>query len=47
MTSSFVGQALKQGKSDPEDLFQVDSIVPGDKTSPPETETGCTLQWPA
>ncbi|MGO8869630.1 MAG: ABC transporter substrate-binding protein [Alphaproteobacteria bacterium] len=47
MTSSFVGQALKQGKSDPEDLFQVDSIVAGDKTSPPESETGCTLQWPA
>ncbi|HXQ67433.1 MAG TPA: ABC transporter substrate-binding protein [Alphaproteobacteria bacterium] len=47
MTSSFVGQALKEGKSDPEDLFQVDSIVAGDKTSPPESETGCTLQWPA
>jgi len=47
MTSAFVGQALKQGKSDPEDLFQVDAIVAGDKTSPPESETGCTLQWPA
>ena len=47
MTSAFVGQALKQGKDDPEDLFQVDSIVAGDKTSPPESETGCTLQWPA
>ncbi len=47
MTSAFVGQALKEGKSDPEDLFQVDSIVAGDKTSPPESETGCTLQWPA
>src|SRR5665213_3463941 len=47
MTTSFVGQALKQGKSDPEDLFQVDSLVAGDKTSPPETETGCTLKWPA
>jgi branched-chain amino acid transport system substrate-binding protein len=47
MTSAFVGQALKEGASDPEDLFQVDSVVAGDKTSPPETETGCTLQWPA
>ena len=46
MTSAFVGQAVSQGKSDPEDLFQVDSIVPGDKTSPPDNATGCTLQWP-
>ena len=47
MTSSFVGQALTKAAGDPEDLFQVDSIVPGDKTSPLESETGCTLQWPA
>ena len=47
MTSSFVGQAQSVGKDDPEDLFQVDTVVPGDKTSPPESETGCTLQWPA
>ena len=48
MTSSFVGQAVAKGKSgDPEDLFEVDSVVPGDQTSPPESETGCTLQWPA
>jgi branched-chain amino acid transport system substrate-binding protein len=47
MTSAFVGQALTKPAGDPEDLFQVDSIVPGDKTSPPENETGCTLQWPA
>jgi len=48
MTSSFVGRAVAKGKSgDPEDLFEVDSVVPGDQTSPPESETGCTLQWPA
>ena len=47
MTSSFVGQALTKAAGDPEDLFQVDAIVPGDKTSPLESETGCTLQWPA
>ncbi len=48
MTSAFVGQAVAKGKSgDPEDLFEVDSVVPGDTTSPPESETGCTLQWPA
>jgi branched-chain amino acid transport system substrate-binding protein len=47
MTSAFVGQAVSKGESDPEDLFKVDTIVPGDKTAPPVSETGCTLQWPA
>jgi branched-chain amino acid transport system substrate-binding protein len=46
MTSSFVGQALEKGKDDPEDLFQVDSVIAGDKTSPPESDTGCKLVWP-
>src|SRR5579864_187378 len=48
MTSAFVGEALtKPASNDPEDLFKVDTIVAGDRTSPPESETGCTLQWPA
>jgi branched-chain amino acid transport system substrate-binding protein len=47
MTSAFVGEAQSKGESDPEDLFKVDNIVAGDKTAPPVTETGCTLQWPA
>jgi branched-chain amino acid transport system substrate-binding protein len=47
MTSAFIGEALSKGASDPEDLFRVDSIVAGDKTSPAVSETGCTLQWPA
>jgi branched-chain amino acid transport system substrate-binding protein len=47
MTSAFVGEAQAKGPTDPEDLFRVDSIVAGDKTSPPVAETGCTLQWPA
>ena len=47
MTSAFVGEALPKGAGDPEDLFRVDSIVAGDKTSPAVSETGCTLQWPA
>jgi branched-chain amino acid transport system substrate-binding protein len=46
MTSAFVGEALITPADDPEDLFRVDSIVPGDKTSPPETQTGCNLAWP-
>src|SRR5476651_1183926 len=47
MTSSFVGEALQKPAGDPEDLFRVDQVVAGDKVSPAETETGCSLQWPA
>ena len=47
MTSSFVGEALQKPAGDPEDLFRVDQVVAGDKVSPTESETGCTLQWPA
>jgi branched-chain amino acid transport system substrate-binding protein len=46
MTSAFVGEAQASGKDDPEDLYRVDQVVAGDKTSPPVSETGCTLQWP-
>ena len=46
-TSSFVGEAVQNPKGDPEDLFHVDTVIPGDKTSPPDTETGCKLTWPA
>jgi branched-chain amino acid transport system substrate-binding protein len=38
---------MAKGTDDPEDLFKVNQVVPGDKTSPSEAETGCTLQWPA
>src|SRR5436305_1564769 len=47
MTSAFVGEALASGKDDPEDLYRVDQVVPGDKTSPSVGDTGCALQWPA
>jgi branched-chain amino acid transport system substrate-binding protein len=47
MTSAFVGEAVSKGASDPEDLFKVDTVVPGDKTAPAVTETGCKVQWPA
>jgi branched-chain amino acid transport system substrate-binding protein len=47
MTSAFIGEALPSGAGDPEDLFRVDTIIAGDRTSPPVAETGCTLQWPA
>jgi len=47
MTSSFVGEALTKPAGDPEDLFRVDQVLAGDKVSPAENETGCSLQWPA
>src|SRR5471030_368787 len=47
MTSAFVGEALQKPAGDPEDLFRVDQVVAGDKVSPAETDTGCSLQWPA
>ena len=47
MTSSFVGAALSKPAGDPEDLFRVDQVIPGDKTAPPENATGCTIKWPA
>ncbi len=47
MTSAFIGEAQSKGTDDPNDLFKVETIVAGDKTSPPVSETGCTLQWPA
>src|SRR4051812_34140186 len=47
MTSAFVGSAQSSGKDDPEDLFQVDQVVPGDKTAPPVADTGCKLTVPS
>lgn len=47
MTSAFVGEALAKPAGDPEDLFRVDRVVAGDNTAPPESQTGCKLQWPA
>src|SRR6266853_1583627 len=47
MTSAFVGEAQSKGKDDPEDLYRVDEVVPGDKTAPAVEETGCKIQWPS
>jgi len=47
MTSAFIGAAQQKGADDPDDLFKVDQIVPGDKTAPPVSATGCTMQFPA
>src|SRR5579871_4541676 len=47
ITSSFVGEAVSKPAGDPEDLFRVDNVIPGDKTAAPVSETGCKIVWPA
>jgi len=47
MLSAFIGELLKNGDGDPENLFKVNSVVSGDSIAPPVSETGCTLKWPA
>jgi branched-chain amino acid transport system substrate-binding protein len=47
MLSAFVGELLKQGDGDPENLFKVNSIVAGDSIAPSIEETGCKMQMPA
>ena len=47
MTSAMGGEAQSDGKDDPEDLYRVDEVVPGDKPAPAVSETGCTIQWAA
>ena len=42
---SLVKLTLGKPAGDPEDLFRVDNVIAGDKTAPPENETGCKVQW--
>jgi branched-chain amino acid transport system substrate-binding protein len=47
MTSAFVGSAQSTGKDDPDDLFQVDQVIAGDKTAPSVADTGCKVTMPS
>ncbi len=46
MPDLYVGHAVGKG-AEPEDLFQVDSVVKGVDAALPVEETGCHLKWPA
>jgi branched-chain amino acid transport system substrate-binding protein len=46
MSDVFVGQAHGD-KGNPDDLFEVTDIVPGEKAAGPVGETGCTMTYPA
>ena len=47
MTSAFVGEAQSKGQDDPEDLFRVDEVIPGDKTAPPFSRPAALLSGQA
>jgi branched-chain amino acid transport system substrate-binding protein len=47
MLSAFIGELLKKGDGDPENLFKVNDIVSGDSVAPTVEETGCKMSMPA
>ena len=50
MTSAFVGEAVASAGPDPEDLFKVEQVIPGDTTALSDSGpdgTGCKLDYPA
>jgi len=46
MSSVFVGEAHPP-QGDPDNMFTVRTLVPGEKTAGPPEGTGCKIQWPA
>jgi branched-chain amino acid transport system substrate-binding protein len=47
MLSAFIGELIQKGDGDPENLFKVNNIVPGDSIAPPVADTGCKMNMPA
>jgi branched-chain amino acid transport system substrate-binding protein len=35
------------GAGGPDDLFKVESVVPGEQAAGPAEATGCKISWPA
>jgi branched-chain amino acid transport system substrate-binding protein len=46
MSSVFVGEAHPP-QGDPDNMFSVRNLVPGEKVAGPAEDTGCKMQWPA
>ena len=46
MSSVFVGEAHAP-KGDPDNMFTVHNLVPGEKAAGTVEQTGCELEWPA
>jgi branched-chain amino acid transport system substrate-binding protein len=47
MSDLFVGQVQPAGAGGPDDLFKVESVVPGEQAAGPAEATGCKISWPA
>jgi len=47
MSTVFAGEAHAPKGSNPDDMFTVQTLVPGDKVAGPVEDTGCKMQWPA
>src|SRR5579864_506036 len=47
MSAVFAGQAHAPKGDNPDDMFTVESLVPGEKAAAPVEESGCKIQWPA
>jgi branched-chain amino acid transport system substrate-binding protein len=47
MLSAFIGELLRNGAGDTENLFTVNNIVAGEGAAPSEEETRCKMQMPA
>jgi branched-chain amino acid transport system substrate-binding protein len=46
LTSAVFAGEAHRAKGDPDNMFTVHSIVPGDKVAGPVGETGCNISWP-
>lgn len=47
MSDLFVGQVQQPGPGGPDDLFKIESVVPGEQAAGPAEATGCKINWPA
>jgi branched-chain amino acid transport system substrate-binding protein len=46
MSTIFVGEAHPP-KDDPDNMFTIRNLIPGEKAAVPFEEVGCKMQWPA
>jgi branched-chain amino acid transport system substrate-binding protein len=47
MSDIFVGQVQQPGAGGSDDLFKVETVVPGEQAAGPAEATGCKINWPA
>jgi branched-chain amino acid transport system substrate-binding protein len=47
LTSAVFAGEAHRAQGDPDNMFTVRSIVPGEKAAGPVEETGCTISWPS